>query len=120
MQLALWVLVSGLLQLGAFEYGPPGDPSCWLENMNFETCCLPPPRGNAFCWEGGFTYERCCRRDPNQPVDINKVAEISELGGCELNIFQEFKERAGRSTVTSWLCSPHIFLQIKAVFEFTA
>ncbi|CAE7472535.1 unnamed protein product [Symbiodinium pilosum] len=63
--------------------------------MNFETCCLPPPRGNAFCWEGGFTYERCCRRDPNQPVDINKVAEISELGGCELNIFQEFKERAG-------------------------
>ncbi|CAE7481433.1 unnamed protein product [Symbiodinium microadriaticum] len=79
----------------ASEYGPPGDPTCWLGNINFETCCLPPPRGNDHCWEGGFTYERCCRRNPNEPVDINKVAEISELGGCELNIFQEFKERAG-------------------------
>ncbi|CAE7277260.1 unnamed protein product [Symbiodinium sp. CCMP2592] len=79
----------------AAEYGPPGDPTCWLGNINFETCCLPPPRGNENCWEGGFTYERCCRRNPHEPVDINKVAEISELGGCELNIFQEFKERAG-------------------------
>eukprot|EP00439_Symbiodinium_sp_Y106_P082015 s1379_g21.t1 len=79
----------------ASEYGPPGDPTCWLGNINFETCCLPPPRGNENCWEGGFTYERCCRRNPHEPVDINKVAEISELGGCELNIFQEFKERAG-------------------------
>ena len=95
--LPLWPLAM------ASEYGPPGDPTCWLGNINFETCCLPPPRGNENCWEGGFTYERCCRRNPHEPVDINKVAEISELGGCELNIFQEFKERAGG--ILTLLCS---------------
>ena len=70
-----------------------GDPSCWIGSINYQFCC--PPGGNPQCWDATYSYERCCLGHGRQTVDINAVAEISELGGCELNIFQEFKVRAG-------------------------
>ena len=71
-----------------------GDPTCWLGEITYETCCLPPPHGNPQCWDATYTFQRCCR-EVEAAVDINAVEEISDLGGCELNIFQEFKLRAG-------------------------
>ena len=71
-----------------------GDPTCWLGEITYETCCLPPPHGNPQCWDTTYTFQRCCR-EVEAAVDINAVEEISDLGGCELNIFQEFKLRAG-------------------------
>ncbi|CAE8685504.1 unnamed protein product, partial [Polarella glacialis] len=76
--------------------GSEGDPSCWMGALQFDTCCLPPPRGKASCWEGSFSYQRCCLSGAILPVvDVNSVEDISQLGGCELNIFQEFKTRSG-------------------------
>ena len=71
-----------------------GDPTCWLGKINYQTCCLPPPTGNPNCWDGTYSYQRCCR-EVGEAVDINAVEDISQLGGCELNIFQEFKARSG-------------------------
>eukprot|EP00435_Cladocopium_sp_Y103_P004617 s4493_g1.t1 len=71
-----------------------GDPTCWLGEINYQTCCLPPPTGNPNCWDDTYTYQRCCR-EVGEAVDINAVEDISQLGGCELNIFQEFKARSG-------------------------
>ena len=71
-----------------------GDPTCWLGEINYQTCCLPPPTGNPNCWDGTYSYQRCCR-EVGEAVDINAVEDISQLGGCELNIFQEFKARSG-------------------------
>eukprot|EP00929_Paragymnodinium_shiwhaense_P106075 TRINITY_DN7119_c0_g1_i1.p1 TRINITY_DN7119_c0_g1~~TRINITY_DN7119_c0_g1_i1.p1 ORF type:complete len:551 (+),score=111.21 TRINITY_DN7119_c0_g1_i1:174-1826(+) len=72
-----------------------GDPSCWMGDLQFESCCLPAPGGKAECWEGLYTYERCCSEGGAGGFDINNIEDISLLGGCELNIFQEFKGRAG-------------------------
>lgn len=83
-RLATWVVAVAL----------QGDPTCWLGEITYETCCLPPPHGNPQCWDATYTFQRCCR-EVEAAVDINAVEEISDLGGCELNIFQEFKLRAG-------------------------
>eukprot|EP00438_Fugacium_kawagutii_P018480 Skav222411 [mRNA] locus=scaffold4005:165517:166375:+ [translate_table: standard] len=73
-----------------------GDPACWIGDITYDTCCLPPPHGKVECWDTTYTYQRCCTHDIKMgPVDINAVEEIAELGGCELNIFQEFKARSG-------------------------
>eukprot|EP00931_Biecheleriopsis_adriatica_P073424 TRINITY_DN47708_c0_g1_i1.p1 TRINITY_DN47708_c0_g1~~TRINITY_DN47708_c0_g1_i1.p1 ORF type:complete len:567 (-),score=96.61 TRINITY_DN47708_c0_g1_i1:15-1715(-) len=86
----------------AVPRGDPGD--CWIGALQHESCCFPAPAGNAGCWDGVYTYSRCCTASApsiaapprlHAPVDVNSVSEISELGGCELNIFQEFKARAG-------------------------
>lgn len=81
----------------AYADTPQGDPTCWIGAINFRTCCLPPPHGNPQCWDATYNYERCCLG--HGPVDINAVEDISSIGGCELNIFQDFKARAGMTGV---------------------
>ena len=85
-----WRYMMWFLPLAAAEV--LGDPSCWIGDITHTSCCLPAPGGNPHCWDATYTYERCCLG--HGPVDINSVAEISQLGGCELNIFQDFKSRA--------------------------
>eukprot|EP00971_Amphidinium_carterae_P296687 5893829-Amphidinium_carterae.1 len=77
---------------------------CWTGGLTYEKCCLPLPRGNPLCWDGFYTPELCCdvhnmstvqEAAPLAPKPtLPQLVTLSQMGGCELSIYQRFKFRA--------------------------